>query len=489
MKKFITTLSLMSCLLFITCDEFGILINEQKSNVNVPIQNGTPTTISINDVTINSESSTTATFSVTLSQISEQTITVDYNTADVSATGGSDYTGIGTTTLTFNPGESIKTINVTIIDDAAYESDETFNITLSVPVNATILDGTGIGTIIDNDATATDLAFTNAVTIGQQVTVTAGSTEFNMIYANNSTSITFPVSTSDSITPTLTNKFFMAETETTNALFAEVYQWAKDNDKFSTDVSDHDGLDGTTAKHGTQELIDLDDPDCRITYDGTFSAETDYENHPVTHVTWYGAIMFTNWLTEMRDGNTDNVAYTLIDEVWDSNDTEYNPDKTGYRLPHTYEWEYSARYRGTDTTNTVTGVVTCVLSGETIVTDFDAITIKWTKGDSASGATLNTDNESENQKFAVYAGLLTPPTDDAEVKSLGINSKNLLGLYDMSGNVGEWLTNTTSNPLTRSGNWDAADPWASHIIKIGTSNSKPADYSSPSLGFRICRTQ
>jgi|GEM_PF-1155064 len=447
----------------------------EGSGTGTIVDNDLAPNISINDVTINPESNTTATFTVTLSQVSEKIITVNYNTADVSATNGSDYTAIGTTTLTFNPGELTKTINVTILDDVIDESDETFNISLSMPVNTTILDGIGTGTIVDNDA---DAAFANADTIGQQIPVTVGSVEFKMIYVNDSTSINFPVGTTDFFVPTLTRKFFMAETETTNALFVEVYQWAKDAGKFNTiDVNTHNGLDNTTAKHGTQQLIDLDDPDCQITYDGTFSVEPGYENHPVTHVTWYGATMFVNWLTEMRDGNTDNVVHTNINETWVKNDTIDYPDRTGYRLPTKYEWEYTARYRGTDTTNTVTGIV----DG----TDFDAMTIKWTKGNSASGATSDKSDVTANRAVAVYGNSDPVPTDDVEVKSLGIDSKNFLGLYDMSGNVGERLANAGADPPIGGGDWSQVADY----LPIGWSPSKPADYSSGTIGFRICRTQ
>ena len=107
----------------------------------------------------------------------------------------------------------------------------------------------------------------------------------------------------------------MAETEVTNAVVAAVFQWAYDNGRFSATVSDPNGLDTTTAKHGGQQLLDLDDTDCRVDYDGSgsFTAESGYENNPVTNITWYGAVMFCNWLTEMRDGNADNVVYEWVD--------------------------------------------------------------------------------------------------------------------------------------------------------------------------------
>ncbi|MBO1048752.1 MAG: hypothetical protein HEQ10_13875 [Dolichospermum sp. DEX182a] len=92
----------------------------------------------------------TANFAVKLSNPSAQTITVAYQTANVTATAGSDYIA-QTGTITFNPGETSKIVSVVINGDTTVEANETFKVTLSTPVNATIADSEGIGTIINND--------------------------------------------------------------------------------------------------------------------------------------------------------------------------------------------------------------------------------------------------------------------------------------------------------------------------------------------------
>ncbi|MCB9419753.1 MAG: hypothetical protein H6667_08110 [Ardenticatenaceae bacterium] len=92
----------------------------------------------------------TAVFTVTLSPDSSQTVTVDYATANNSATAGSDYTAVANT-LTFSPGQTSKTISVPVIGDTNDEVDETFFVNLSNPTNAEIQDSQAIGTIIDND--------------------------------------------------------------------------------------------------------------------------------------------------------------------------------------------------------------------------------------------------------------------------------------------------------------------------------------------------
>ena len=53
------------------------------------------------------------------------------------------------------PGVTTQTITVPILEDTLDEVDETFTVNLANPSNATIEDGTGIGTITDNDATPT----------------------------------------------------------------------------------------------------------------------------------------------------------------------------------------------------------------------------------------------------------------------------------------------------------------------------------------------
>jgi hypothetical protein len=118
-------------------------------NDGQPTVQFSPTTLGAN------ENSGQAPFQVTLSPASALTVTVDYATTGGTATAGSDYTAIPTTTLTFNPGETSKIFNVTINEDALDESDETVFLQLANAVNAA-LDPSGYTatlTIIDNDPT------------------------------------------------------------------------------------------------------------------------------------------------------------------------------------------------------------------------------------------------------------------------------------------------------------------------------------------------
>ena len=85
---------------------------------------------------------------------------MQYATADGTAKAGSDYTS-ASGSLTFAPGELTKTISVAVIGDTTVESNEKFVVKLGTAVGATILTGTGTGTIVNDDvATAGGVALT-----------------------------------------------------------------------------------------------------------------------------------------------------------------------------------------------------------------------------------------------------------------------------------------------------------------------------------------
>ncbi len=115
-----------------------------------------PPHISINDIMVTEGSSGTsnATFTVMLDQASSKTITVDYETFADSATAGTDYT-ITSGTLTFDPGNTQKTITVLVTGDPIDENDELFFVNLTGAANATLADDQGQATITDDDAPPT----------------------------------------------------------------------------------------------------------------------------------------------------------------------------------------------------------------------------------------------------------------------------------------------------------------------------------------------
>jgi autotransporter-associated beta strand protein len=115
-----------------------------------------PPTISIDDVSVveGNSGSTDAIFTLTLSAPSDQTVTVDYATADETATSPDDYASTSGT-LAFNPGETTKTITVQVSGETLNEFDETFIVNLRKSTNSGLVDSEGRATIMNDDAEPT----------------------------------------------------------------------------------------------------------------------------------------------------------------------------------------------------------------------------------------------------------------------------------------------------------------------------------------------
>ncbi len=140
--------------------------------------------ISINDVTVDESAVVgTATFTVTLSSSSSETIAVDFQTVGITATQGTDFIGANGA-LTFNPGETSKTITVAINDDVLREGDETFGVNLSNATNATIADNLGSGTITDNESPV------SVSSVSNPSAAEGGNLDFEITLSSASTTIT-----------------------------------------------------------------------------------------------------------------------------------------------------------------------------------------------------------------------------------------------------------------------------------------------------------
>ena len=97
-------------------------------------------------------------FDVTLVPAATTEVTVDYATSAITATVGDDYTEtIGT--LTFNPGDTTKTIAVPIVDDNVEDDLERFRLTLSNPSGAGLIHPVSVGTIRNEEPAALTASF------------------------------------------------------------------------------------------------------------------------------------------------------------------------------------------------------------------------------------------------------------------------------------------------------------------------------------------
>lgn len=118
---------------------------------NVTVDN-TPPTISLSDAVIAEGNSGTRTAKVTfsLSFPSTGTVTVAYSTVNQTATAGSDFNS-RSGTVTFPAGTTTVDQSFTVVGDTTDEPDETFLVRASDPMGATLLDGTGVVTVTDDD--------------------------------------------------------------------------------------------------------------------------------------------------------------------------------------------------------------------------------------------------------------------------------------------------------------------------------------------------
>src|SRR5690606_18682690 len=128
------------------------LIGDAQAEAVITNEDALPA-LAVNDVTV-AENSGNAVFTVSLTNPSDQQVTVVVATADGtavaagdSASGGNDYQAITAATLTFLPGQTTQQVTVVINGDATFEADETYFVNLSVATNASIDDPQGQGVI------------------------------------------------------------------------------------------------------------------------------------------------------------------------------------------------------------------------------------------------------------------------------------------------------------------------------------------------------
>ena len=151
----------------------GLTVN--PDTITLTDDDGTPT-LSINSpsVTEGDSGSANLTFTVSLSPAAAAEVTVDYSDAGTgTATSGTDYTALTTGTLTFAPGTTSQTFDVSVTGDLRNELNETVGVSLgNANANATISTSAGTGTITDDDGVPTVSISSPSVSEGDSGTAT-----------------------------------------------------------------------------------------------------------------------------------------------------------------------------------------------------------------------------------------------------------------------------------------------------------------------------
>ena len=124
--------------------------NEVANPISEPAENLTTAAMSAADARVEEAEGATLDFVVSLDVAPGGSLTVDYSTADGTATAGEDYTATSGT-LTFEADEQTKTIQVAVLDDAHDEGEETMTLRFSNPSGIRLNRTEATGTIENAD--------------------------------------------------------------------------------------------------------------------------------------------------------------------------------------------------------------------------------------------------------------------------------------------------------------------------------------------------
>jgi len=142
--------------------------------------------------------------------------------------------------------------------------------------------------------------------------------------------------------------------------------------------------------------------------------EFDMDDHPVQQVTWYGAVAFCNWLSQMH-----GLPVCYDTETW----ARINPLPAGYRLPTEAEWERAAAWDGSRQYRYGTSS-----------DEIDFSRANYNEGDYANP--LGLEAMPYTSPVGWYNGKNPVKLSIPDIKT--VQSKSPAGCYDMSGNTWEW---------------------------------------------------
>jgi formylglycine-generating enzyme required for sulfatase activity len=282
--------------------------------------------------------------------------------------------------------------------------------------------------------------------------------------------------------------------DVTNKQYCDVLNWALAQGYLKDSTGANWAGTGDIYAGGVlQTILAITDEYCNIWYSGgEFSSKTrvglpestDYsmDMHPVVVVSWYGAVAFCNWLSQM-EGLTPCYDMTMGD--WPL--TVVPPTSGGYRLPTEAEWERAAAWDGSKhwiygfTSDTMTGHDQCNYCGG------DPLVTVAPTDQGVYDNPLGLKDAPYTTPVGWFNGVNVNPNGNIATK----NSVSPVGCYDMSGNVGQWVQDqftsydSGGDRVVRGGSWAGGSAYARSAYRF--SGVSP-DNVSWSVGFRVART-